>query len=109
MQYFCDLENREAKEVLSGMNIRTFWGNEMLISIVDIEPHAVVPNHSHPHEQTGTIMSGELEMTIGGETRLLKSGDTYIIPGDVEHSAQASDAPARVLDVFSPVREEYQY
>ena len=109
MQYFCDLENREAKEVLPGMNIRTFWGNEMLLSIVDIEPHAVVPTHSHPHEQTGTIMSGELEMTIGGETHLLKPGDTYIIPGHVEHSARAGDAPARVLDVFSPVREEYQY
>ena len=109
MQYFCDLENREAKEVLPGMHIRTFWGNEMLLSIVDIEPNSAVPNHSHPHEQTGTIMSGELEMTIGEETRLLKSGDTYIIPGGVEHGGRTAEIPARVLDIFSPVREEYQY
>ena len=109
MDYFCDLENREAKEIAPNVNIRTFWGNEMLLSIVDLASNAVVPAHSHHHEQTGTIISGEFELTIAGETRRLKPGDTYIIPGGVEHSGRTGDAPARALDIFSPVREEYQY
>ena len=109
MEYFCDLENRETKEIAPGVHIRTFWGKEMLLSIVDIGPNSVLPAHSHPHEQTGTIISGEFELTIDGETRLLKPGETYIIPGGVEHSGRARDAPARALDIFSPVREEYQY
>ncbi|MCP4665927.1 MAG: cupin domain-containing protein [Deltaproteobacteria bacterium] len=81
----------------------------MLLSIVDSAAHAVVPAHSHPHEQAGTLISGEFELTIGGETHRLKPGDTYIIPGGVEHSGRTGDAPARVLDIFSPVRKEYQY
>jgi quercetin dioxygenase-like cupin family protein len=109
MPYFNDLESREAKEIAPGVQIRTFWGREMLVSIADFEPNAVIPTHSHPHEQTGTVIAGALELTIGGETRWLKPGDTYIAPGGVEHGGRTGDAPTRVLDVFSPVREDYQY
>jgi quercetin dioxygenase-like cupin family protein len=109
VEYFCDLENREAKETVIGARIRTFWGNEMLLSIVDVDANTVVPVHDHPHEQAGTVISGEFEMTIGGETRWIKSGDTYIIPGGVAHGGRTGDTAARVLDIFSPVREDYQY
>jgi quercetin dioxygenase-like cupin family protein len=109
MQTFCDLEAREVKEIAPGVSIRTFWGNEMLLSIADFVPNAVVPMHNHPHEQSGVILSGDFELTIGEETRWLKPGDTYIIPGGVEHGGRSGDGPARVLDVFSPVREDYQY
>jgi quercetin dioxygenase-like cupin family protein len=105
---FCDLEDREAKEIAPGVHIRTFWGDNMLLSVVDLDAHSIVPLHSHPHEQCGTVISGEMQLTIGQETRLLKPGDSYIIPGGVEHMATVQE-PARVLDVFSPVREEYQY
>jgi quercetin dioxygenase-like cupin family protein len=109
MQYFCDVENREVKEIFPGVRIRTFWGEQMLLSIVDVEAKTVVPMHSHPHEQSGTVMSGEVTFNVGGETRVLRAGDTYIIPGGVEHSIWSGDTPAQVLDVFSPVREAYQY
>ena len=109
MKYFCDLENREIKEALPGIDLRTFWGEKMLVSVVDLQPGAEMPNHSHPHEQAGTIISGQLTFTIDGETRLLKSGDAYIIPGGVFHGAIAGDEPVKVIDVFSPVREDYQY
>lgn len=109
MRHFCNLENREAKEVVPGVHIRTFWGNEILLSIADLDTNVAMPVHSHPHEQAGTVISGELELTIDGETRWVKPGDTFIIPGGVEHGARTGDIPARVLDVFSPVREDYQY
>ncbi len=109
MPYFCDIENREAKTIVPGVSIRTFWGDKMLLSVVDLAANAEVPLHHHPHEQSGTVMSGELEMIIAGESRWLKPGDTYLIPGGVEHGARTGPTPARVLDIFSPVREEYQY
>ncbi len=109
IQSFCDLDNRQAKELVPGVHIRTFWGNEMLLSVADLDADVVVPVHSHFHEQAGIVITGELELTIDGEARWLRPGDAFIIPGDVEHGARTGDAPARVLDVFSPVREEYQY
>jgi quercetin dioxygenase-like cupin family protein len=109
MNYFCDLENREAREIVPGVRIRTFWANQMLLSMVELDAHAGVPTHNHPHEQAGVIISGRLQMTIDGEARWLEPGDSYIIPGGVDHMAVAGDEPARALDVFSPVRAEYQY
>ena len=109
MDYFCDVENREPKELVPGVRIRSFWGEQMLSSVTDLDAHAVVPNHAHPHEQIGTVISGKLELTIAGETRWVGPGMVYLIPGGVEHGGRAGEEPCRVLDVFSPVREDYQY
>ncbi|MCI0711140.1 MAG: cupin domain-containing protein [Chloroflexi bacterium] len=109
MSYFCDVENREAREIVPGVKIRTFWQTEMLVSVVNLEPGAVVPMHSHPHEQSGTVISGQMDLTIDGETRTLTSGDCYIIPGNVQHKAIGGPQGAHVIDIFAPVREEYQY
>lgn len=106
---FYDPTQREAKELIPGINARTFWGEEMLVAAVDLDPNAHLPRHSHPHEQAGMVISGQMEMIIAGETRLLKPGDVYIIPGGVEHEAHTFDEPVKVIDIFSPVREEYKY
>ena len=107
--YFFDTENRTAKEIVPGIRIKTTWEDQMLLSMVDLDAGAVVPNHSHPHEQAGAVLSGVMTLTIAGEERTLHPGDSYIIPGGIEHSAIGGPDGARVLDVFSPVREEYKY
>lgn len=109
MIYFQDAENRAKKQLLAGINTRTFWGDQMLISLVDLDPNAVIPPHSHPHEQVGIVLEGELALTVAGETRQLKPGDIYVVPGGTTHGLQMGNAPARVFEVFSPVREEYKY
>jgi quercetin dioxygenase-like cupin family protein len=96
-------------ELVPGARTRTFWGDRVLLSLVEIDVDSEVPNHTHPHEQAGMVVEGELEMAIGGEVRKLKPGDLYIVPGGVEHYARCGGTPAKVLDVFSPVREEFKY
>ena len=107
--YFHDPSERETKELLPGIVARTFWGQNMLAAVVDLDPETVMPMHSHPHEQLGIVIEGEFELTIGGEARKLKPGDVYLIPGDVEHGAKTFANPVKVMDVFNPVREEYKY
>lgn len=107
--YYYDPTGREAKELAPGINARTFWGEEMLTAVVDLDPHTELPSHSHPHEQIGIVIIGKIEFVIGGQTKTLKAGDVYVIPGGVEHEARTFEAPVQVMDVFSPVREEYKY
>jgi len=107
--YYHNPEERATKELLPGIRARTFWGEKMLVSLVDLDAGAVLPNHSHPHEQCSYVLSGELHFTVGGETKLVNAGEVVIIPGDVEHSATVGPEPARVVDSFSPVREDYKY
>ena len=107
--YFPDQDHRAFKDLLAGVHARTFWGEQMLLAVVDLDAQAIVPSHAHPHEQGGVVLLGELEFTIAGETRLLHPGDLYLIPGGTEHSVKVGPHAARVLDIFSPLREEYKY
>ncbi len=109
MSYFIDAQGREPMQLVPGARTRTFWGEHVLLSMVELDANSEVPNHSHPHEQAGIVIEGELEMGIGGEVRTLKPGDMYLIPGEVMHYARSGGAPVKVLDVFSPVREEFKY
>jgi quercetin dioxygenase-like cupin family protein len=68
---------------------------------------ATLPQHAHPHEQITSVLEGEFEMTIGGETKKLTAGHAAVIPGNVTHSAKALTA-CRIIDAFYPVREDYR-
>jgi quercetin dioxygenase-like cupin family protein len=107
--YFCDSGERAPKELSPGVCTRTFWQDNMLVSLLEFSPNSVIPDHRHPQEQVGVVLEGELYMTIGGETRLLKPGEAYVIPGNVEHGGKTGEKPARVFDAFSPVRDEYKF
>ena len=109
MSYFINSSGRDSLELAPGARTRTFWGDQMLFSLVEVDANSEVPLHTHPHEQGGIIVEGELEMGVGGEVKLLKPGDMYIIPGNVEHYARAYTIKAKALDIFSPVREEFKY
>jgi len=107
--YFHNPKERQLKELLPGIIARTFWGQKMLAAIVDLDPHVHLPRHSHPQEQLGIVLEGKIEFTVGDETKVLHPGDVYLIPSGVEHEARTFDRPVQVMDVFSPVREEYKY
>ena len=93
--------------IFPGVNIFTTAGQQMMISLVEFEPGAVVPPHAHPHEQMGMLLEGDLTFTIGGETRTLQPGEMWRIPGGVVHSAVAGNRAVKALDVFQPIREDY--
>ena len=56
--YYYDLNERQSKELAPGVVTRTFWGNNVLLSIVEFEPNSDVPSHTHPHEQAGDDARG---------------------------------------------------
>lgn len=94
-------------EVVKGVGIKTLvYGDKTLMVEVHFEKGAHLPLHSHPHEQTGFLISGQMEFQVEGEKHIAKPGDSWNIAGDVEHSATGLEQSV-VIEVFSPVREEY--
>ena len=63
--------------------------------------------HSHPHHQLVYVISGSIRVDIDGKVFDVHAGDSFVIDGDVEHQASALE-PSEVLDVFTPVREDYR-
>lgn len=92
---------------LPGITMQPMTGSRIMLSWVTIEPESEVPLHQHPHEQVGFVLEGELELTIGEETRRLKPGDAYTIPPELPHAARTGAIGCLVIDVFSPPREDY--
>ena len=93
--------------VLSGITMKTpVHGTNTLLCEFRLAEGSELPLHKHPHEQTGYCVSGRLELTIDGKTYEATAGDSWCIPGDVEHSAQILENTV-AIEVFSPVREDY--
>ncbi len=63
--------------------------------------------HSHPHHQLVYVVSGSIRVDIDGKSFDVHAGDSFVVDGNVEHQASALE-PSEVLDVFTPVREDYR-
>jgi quercetin dioxygenase-like cupin family protein len=105
--FFVQQGDRGHHTLFPGVEAYTMAGERLMLSWVDFEPHAVVPAHSHPHEQIGVLLDGELVFQIADQQRTLGPGDMWRIPGGVVHGVEAGSQGARALDVFHPVRQEY--
>jgi quercetin dioxygenase-like cupin family protein len=104
---FSDLRTLPPQRIWDGVAGRTVHGDRVTFTLVELDAGVVVPEHSHENEQVGMLLSGSLVFTIGGETRELRVGEAWCIAGDVPHSVVAGPAGAVVIEVFSPVRDDW--
>ncbi len=92
---------------LTGIDRKTLvHGDKTLMTEFVLRKGAVLPRHSHPHEQTGYLVRGRILLSVGKEEHEAQAGDSWCIPGGVEHGATALE-DAVAIEVFSPVREDY--
>jgi len=96
------------KEFIPGFFGRFVHGAAGTFASVTITKGSRLPTHQHMHEQITHIVEGELEMIIGDEKFLFTPGSYYVIPGNVPHSAFAL-TDCRVIDFFSPARDDYKF
>ncbi|MDW3196032.1 MAG: cupin domain-containing protein [Cytophagales bacterium] len=104
---FLDLNEIEGKELLPGFAGKFVHTATMTIAHWEIKEGSILPLHDHVHEQVVNMIEGELEMTIGGETRVMTAGQTFAITSSVPHEGKAL-TDCKVIDVFTPAREDYK-
>jgi quercetin dioxygenase-like cupin family protein len=104
---FGDLRELPPRRVWDGINARLVNGERLSLGVVELDPGAVVKEHSHEHEQLGMVISGAMTFRIGDEMRELGPGETWAIPSNVPHAATAGPEGAVVIDVFAPVRQDW--
>ena len=88
---------------------RLVTGERIMVASVELQRGCVVPQHAHVHEQISYVLEGWLRLTVGeagAEVYDLRAGDVVVLPSNVPHAAQALE-DTRVLDVFSPPREDW--
>jgi len=82
-------------------------GERMMVTLMQFKRGDRVGRHRHANEQAGYCLSGRFKLTIEGKESLIEPGDSYLIPGDAEHSYEILEDSAAV-EVFSPPREDYR-
>lgn len=103
-----DLSDGVVRELASGLTAHVFAGEQAMLSIVSFAPNSEGKVHHHPEEQWGVMLEGSGIRVQGGEEIPIKKGDFWRTPGNVPHTIRAGADGARVLDIFSPPREEYR-
>ena len=95
------------KQVLDGIKLKTLvYGDKTLFTEFRLKRGSLLPRHAHPQEQTGYLISGRIRLTIGEETFEVEPGDSWCVPGNMEHQAEIL-ADSVAVEVFSPIREDY--
>jgi len=106
MSYFT-IDQLEVKQPVDGVEIQIISGEKMMMVFFRMQPGAALPEHTHPHEQMGTVLEGELELVIDSQKKIVGPGEAYHIASNVIHSGRCLDRPTKVLEMFSPPREDF--
>lgn len=102
-----NLSQIQSKEIMPGYHGKLVHGDTISWAFWRVEKDAEVPEHSHHHEQIMHVVEGDFKFTLDGNTAIYRSGDVVVIPSNSPHSGKALTA-CKLMDVFSPVREEYK-
>jgi quercetin dioxygenase-like cupin family protein len=86
---------------------RRVQGDRITLAVVELAPDAVVPEHRHDNEQLGLCIEGSGTFTIDGERREIRPGSTWRILGGLPHDLAVGPEGAVVIDVFAPVRDDW--
>lgn len=96
-----------AERVAEGIQRQMMWGDHLMVCRLTIAPRVVTPVHSHVHEQITMVERGRVRYIVAGVERVVSKGDLLYFPSNVEHGATMLDEEVVLIDVFTPVREDF--
>ena len=96
-----------AQRIAEGIARRMIVGERLMMCRVTLAPRLDTPAHSHPHEQMTMNERGRVRVTIEGQEHIASAGDVLHIPSDVMHGATMLDEEAVLVDMFTPIREDF--
>ena len=96
-----------ATRVADGIERQMVIGERVMVCRLRLAAHVVTPVHSHPHEQITMVERGRVRFTVDGADRVVAAGDVLHLPSGVPHGATMLDEEVVLIDIFSPIREDF--
>lgn len=90
-----------------GIERQMIWGERLMVCRLRFAPGVVTAVHTHAHEQITLVECGRVDFTIEGQRRTASPGDVVYFPPHCEHGATMLDEEVVLVDIFSPVREDF--
>ncbi len=95
------------EHVGDGIQRQMVFGENLMICRFRFAPFLVTPEHEHPHEQMSIVVSGRAKFFIEGRERIACAGDVLHFPPNCWHGATMMDEEVVLIDIFSPLREDF--
>jgi quercetin dioxygenase-like cupin family protein len=90
-----------------GIARQMMWGERLMVCRLTIAPFTVTPVHAHVHEQMTVVERGRARFVVDGAERLVGPGDVLRFPSGCEHGATMLDEEVVLIDIFSPIRDDF--
>jgi len=91
----------------AGIERQMVIGQNIMVVRFRFVPFLVTPEHTHPHEQMSLVISGRVRFFIEGKETIASAGDVLHFPSNCLHGATMMDEEVVLIDIFSPVREDF--
>jgi quercetin dioxygenase-like cupin family protein len=102
-----DWKTIPVERIADGIERQMIWGERLMVCRLTLRPRVVTAIHSHPHEQITIVERGRVVFTIDGQPRTATAGDILHFPAEVKHGATMLDEEVVLIDIFSPIREDF--
>ena len=96
-----------AERVAEGIERQIVYGDKLMVCRLRIAPGVVTAPHTHPHEQITMVEKGRVKYIVAGVEQIVSTGDMLHFPPHVEHGATMLDEEVILVDIFTPVREDF--
>ena len=94
-------------EICPGITRRTIAnGKTMYQMIATLAAGSRMPEHRHEQEQIVHILEGQMRLIVEGVPHDLSTGESFYLASNIPHGVETI-LPTRVLDTFSPPRDDY--
>jgi unsaturated pyranuronate lyase len=104
---FDDLARMQPLRIWDGFAGRTVQGENMTLSIIELDANSRIPEHAHANEQIGVALAGSMRFRIGDETQDVQAGSTWSIPPNVPHEIEIGPEGCVVVEAFAPARDDW--
>lgn len=105
------IEKDIEKEIIGDKRERYLTHTDSLMMVVidfnDGPTNEPDPPHNHPHEQVSYVAAGEVLFFLDGVPTRLEPGDMFTVPPEIMHSVQLLTSHVRLVDTFTPLREDF--
>jgi quercetin dioxygenase-like cupin family protein len=95
------------QEVTAGLQRQFVTAARMTIARLEMKKGCAVASHSHENEQVTLVLSGALKFNVAGKEVIVRSGEMLELPSHVPHGVVEVLEDAQVVDVFSPIRQDW--
>ena len=95
------------EQIGTGITRQMIYGERLMICRLTLAPGTITTAHDHLHEQMTIIEKGRVRFTLGTDEKVFGPGDILLLPGGFWHGAAMLDEEVVLIDIFSPIREEF--